>query len=44
MAKSRITLSADKRLIERERRLAKRDGTTLSSLFSRYPEVLLRQR
>ena len=43
MATTKLTLSADEKLIERAKKLAKQQGTSLSAMFVRYLEALLQQ-
>ena len=43
MRMSKLTLSADPQLVERGKRFATAKGTSLSSLFSRFLEALLRE-
>lgn len=43
MATTKLTLSADEKLIKRAKKLAKQQGTSLSALFVRYLEALLQQ-
>lgn len=43
MAKSKLTLSADPELVERAKKLAARQGTSLSAMFTRFLETLLKR-
>jgi hypothetical protein len=44
MRMTKLTLSADKDLIQEAKRLADREGTSLSSMFSRFLRAILRSR
>mgnify|MGYP001558919924 CR=1 FL=1 len=44
MPATKLTLSIDKHLIEAAKRLAGREGTSLSSMFTRFLEAVLRGR
>lgn len=44
MPLTKLTLSADKKLIEDAKKLAEEQGTSLSSMISRYLEAVLRVR
>ncbi len=41
MPVTKLTLSADKELIEKAKKLARKEGTSLSSMFSRFIEARL---
>ena len=41
MRRTKLTLSADARLVEEAKRLALREGTSLSSMFSRFLDAVL---
>jgi hypothetical protein len=41
MPRAKLTFSADRNLIERAKKLAEREGTSLSSMFSRFLQTLL---
>ncbi len=41
MPLTKITLSADRELVARAKKLAKAEGTSLSSLFTRYLDALI---
>lgn len=41
MGMSKVTLSADKELVARAKKMAKREGTSLSSMFSRFLAAVL---
>ena len=43
MANTKLTLSADKELVEEAKSLADREGTSLSSMFSRFLQVVLNE-
>lgn len=43
MPMTKLTLSADKALVERAKKAAKRQGTSLSSMFARFLEAVLRR-
>ncbi len=44
MRTTKLTLSADKTLIEEAKKLAQREGTSLSSMFSRFLRSALKDR
>ena len=44
MATTKLTLSADKNLVEEAKNLADREGTSLSSMFSRFLQAVLNER
>ncbi len=44
MPQSKLTLSADRNLIEEAKKLAAEDGTSLSALFSRVLRAMTRRR
>ncbi len=44
MPTKKLTLSADRQLIAEAKRVAKRAGTSLSSMFARFLEAVLRGR
>jgi hypothetical protein len=44
MPMTKLTLSADKKLVDEAKKLAEREGTSLSSMFARYLESLLKRR
>lgn len=44
MPMTKLTLSADKELVKRAKKLAAREGTSLSSMFGRFLQAVLRQR
>jgi hypothetical protein len=43
MPMTKLTLSADRELIKQAKKLAKREGTSLSSMFARYLEAILKR-
>ncbi len=44
MSVTKLTLSADKDLIRQAKKLAAEEGTSLSSMFSRFLQAVLRER
>lgn len=44
MRTTKLTLSADKELVEEAKKVAKREGTSLSSMFARFLDAVLRGR
>jgi len=42
MAATKLTLSADKDIVKKAKELAKAEGTSLSSMFSRYLDAVLK--
>lgn len=44
MAVTKLTLSADKELVEKAKKLAGEEGTSLSSMFARFIEARLRRK
>ena len=44
MRMTKLTLSADKKLVERAKKTAAREGTSLSSMFSRFLSAVLAER
>lgn len=44
MPMTKLTLSADKELVEEAKKVAKREGTSLSSMFRRFLAAVLRGR
>jgi hypothetical protein len=44
MPTTKLTLSADKELIRQAKKLAEEEGTSLSSMFSRFLQAVLRER
>ncbi len=44
MGTTKLTLSADEKLLAEAKELASREGTSLSSMFARLLEAVLRQR
>jgi len=41
---TKLTLSADKKLVEQAKKLAEEEGTSLSSMFARFLETILKRR
>lgn len=44
MRSTKLTLSADKELVERAKKVAAEEGTSLSSMFSRFLQAVLDKR